>query len=352
MGDWILVDSGLRPAAEHMAWDKALLAARAAGSVPNVFRFLRFRPAALVGYHQSVSQELNEDHCRAQGIEIQRRVTGGGAIYFDPLQLGWELVFRRGDLPGGDMVSLSRFLCETAAEGLRKLGVDARFRPRNDIEVGGKKLSGTGGVMDGEAVLFQGTVLIDFDMETMLRVLRIPVEKLDAHAVASAAERVTSLKALLGVAPSLAEVQEALLAAFAQALGRSIAPGGLPDRFPEMVDEALAEVASEDWIRMVERPATEMPLHSAVLRASGGTLRADVLVDRFRNQVKQVHFSGDFFVQPKRLVPDLEASLRNRYLDDLDRVVDDFFSGREADTFGLLPSDFARVVRQAAEGAP
>ena len=33
--------------------------------------------------------------------------------------------------------------------GLRKLGVDAEFRPRNDIEVNGRKISGTGGTGAG-----------------------------------------------------------------------------------------------------------------------------------------------------------------------------------------------------------
>ena len=45
---------------------------------------------------------------------------------------------------------------------------------RNDIEIDGRKISGTGGTESGIAFMFQGTMLVDFDVETMLRALRIP----------------------------------------------------------------------------------------------------------------------------------------------------------------------------------
>ena len=88
---WRVIDTGLRPAAENIALNRALLEARQAGEIPNTLRFLRFRPSALLGYHQSAEQELDLDYCRANNITVQRRITGGGAIYFDETQIGWEL---------------------------------------------------------------------------------------------------------------------------------------------------------------------------------------------------------------------------------------------------------------------
>src|SRR5512134_3362541 len=86
---WRLIDTGLRPAAQNFALNRALLEARRTGEAPSSLRFLRFTPSALLGFHQSAEQELNLDYCREQGITVQRRITGGGAIYFDPGQLGW-----------------------------------------------------------------------------------------------------------------------------------------------------------------------------------------------------------------------------------------------------------------------
>ena len=347
--DWLVVDTGLRPAHEHMALDMAFMAACGAGEIANCFRFLRFEPSALVGFHQSPEQELNLAYCMEHGIAVQRRLTGGGAIIFDPLQLGWELVCRRSALPAGDMSAMARIICEAAARGLSHLGIDAQFRPRNDIEVEGRKISGTGGIMDGEVVLFQGTVLMDLDIATMLRVLRVPVEKLDAHAIASVSERVTSLRHLLGEAPARAAVEGALLQGFTEHLGLCFARAPLPRAVAERLPAALAEVTAPEWLGMQGRGREWMPQKSAVLRAPGGTLRAEILLDQFGNRLRQVHFSGDYFVQPRRAVVDLEAALRNTHMDDLRAVVQAFFAGREWDGFGLLPENFADVVQRAAE---
>ena len=107
-----------------------------------------------------------------------RRITGGGGLYFDEGQIGWELVFDRATLWVTDLAEVTRRICEAAALGLRNLGVPARYRPRNDIEVDGRKISGTGGFFEGNLIFYQGTLLIDFDPSKMLACLNVPAEKL------------------------------------------------------------------------------------------------------------------------------------------------------------------------------
>ena len=85
--------------------------------------------------------------------------------------------------------------------GLRHLGVRAHFRPRNDIEIQGRKISGTGGTELSGAILFQGTVLVDFDVDEMLRALRIPTEKLQDKEIESVKERVTCFEMGIGPIP-------------------------------------------------------------------------------------------------------------------------------------------------------
>lgn len=340
MTAWRLIDTGLRSAAENMALDRALLDAHQAGEIANTLRFLQFEPAALVGYHQSVAQELNEGYCRDHGVAIQRRITGGGAIYFDPGQLGWELYFRKQDLGRAEMTDISRAICEAAAAGLRRLGVNAAFRPRNDIEVDGKKLSGTGGAFDGDSVLFQGTVLVDFDIAAMLNVLRIPAEKLSAHAIASARERVTCLKRLLGRAPALAAVKDAVSAGLAEGLGIQFRQGILELREEARFQAALREIDSPDWIYLVERPLSDAPMREAVYKAPGGLIRVQAVLDTFKNRLLQITFTGDFFINPKRVVSDLEAHLRNVPLADVPERIRAFFAAHPADMLTLTPEDF------------
>jgi lipoate-protein ligase A len=344
---WRVLDTGLLGAAENMAYNRALLDARQAGESPDTLRFLRFTPSALVGYHQSVEQELNTAYCMAQGVEIQRRITGGGAIYFDETQIGWELYLNRDALGTADMEAISRRICEAAADGIRQLGVDARFRPRNDIEVDGRKISGTGGAFEGQALLFQGTLLVEFDVEKMLRVLRIPAEKLSDKAIASARERVANLRDLLGVAPALERVQGVIREAFGRAFGVEFAPGALLPAEQARYAQALREIRSEDWVHLVQKPLGERPLLRASHKFPGGLIHAAVDYDRVGERIKQIWLTGDFFIQPKRTIADLEAALRNVSIARLDETVTAFFAAHKVEMLMLEPTDFVAIIHQA-----
>jgi lipoate-protein ligase A len=344
---WRLVDTGLRPAAQNIALDRALLEARAAGEIPSTLRFLRFTPCALVGYHQSLEQEIHLDYCRAHGIEVQRRITGGGAIYFDEGQLGWELFLHRRDVGTADLAAISRRICHAAATAVSALGVEARYRPRNDIEVGGRKISGTGGVFEGEALLFQGTLLVSFDVERMLRVLRIPAEKLSDKAIAAARERVASLAELLGKRPEMHRIRGYLQEAFESEFEVEFVEEELSLTEEKRYRAALAEIESPDWVNLVSRPASALPLLEAQHKFPGGLLRACVAYDTEARAIRQVWFTGDFFVSPRRTIADLEAALRDVALERLETRVREFFRGRAVDMLALRPDDFATVVRLA-----
>lgn len=345
MGEvWRVIDTGLRSATQNIALNRALLEARQAEEIPSTLRFLRFTPSALLGYHQSAEQELNLDYCRAHGIEVQRRVTGGGAIYFDERQIGWELYLHQRDVGTTDMQAISRRICHAAATAVSALGVDARYRPRNDIEVDGRKISGTGGAFDGSALLFQGTLLIDFDVEKMLRVLRVPAEKLSDKAIASARERVANLKELLGKRPEAALIKSYLVEAFESDFGVEFSEGDLTLSEHARYQAALGEIDTPDWINLVSRPVSDMPILEAARKFSGGLLRASVAFDTRTQMIRQVWFAGDFFVNPGRTVADLEAALCNLPVDRLEWTIESFFASRPVDMLTLTPNDFFTVV--------
>jgi len=344
---WRILDTGLRRAAQNIALNRALLEARQANEAPPTLRFLRFTPAALLGFHQSAEQELNLDYCRAQGVTIQRRITGGGAIYFDETQLGWELYLHRSDLACADMQAISQRICTAAARGMQALGVAAQYRPRNDIEVDGRKISGSGGAFDGDALLFQGTLLIQFDVEKMLRVLRIPAEKLSDKAIASARERVANLADLLGYTPDLDVVQEKLSEAFATEFDVVFAPGELTAQEQERFSAALAEIDSADWVHLMRRPVTDKPTLQASIKFPAGLVQVSVIYDQVRNRIQQLWFSGDYFISPRRTIADLEACLRDSDAQALRRNVEAFFAQRQVDMLGLCAADFCAVVEAA-----
>lgn len=348
---WRVIDTGLRSAAQNIALNRALLEARQADESPSTLRFLRFTPSALVGFHQSPAQELDIDYCREAGVAIQRRITGGGAIYFDETQIGWELYLHKRDLGSADMQAISRRICEAAARGISALGVDARFRPRNDIEVEGRKISGTGGVFEGDALMYQGTLLVQFDVERMLRVLRIPAEKLSGKAIQSARDRVANLADLLGHVPAIETVHGSLMAAFRDEFGVDFCDSGLVPEERGRYHEALAEIESDGWVGMLDRPRAEAPMVEAMRKFPGGLLRVGMVYDRVRNRVRQIHFSGDFFVHPKRVIADLEAHLRDSDAARLEDGILGFFAQHQVDMLGLAAGDFALVAQEALQSA-
>ncbi|MDA8390329.1 MAG: biotin/lipoate A/B protein ligase family protein [Gammaproteobacteria bacterium] len=344
--EWRLLDTGLRSAAENMALDRTLLESAQAGGI-NTLRFLRFKPSALIGFHQSAGQELHLEYCREHGIDVSRRITGGGALYCDEGQIGWELFLDRRTFDTADMLAIAGKVCGMAVQGLRRLGIDAAFRPRNDIEVAGRKIGGTGGAFDGEALLYQGTVLVDFDIERMLKVLRIPQEKLSDKAIASARERITTLNELAGDTITIAAVQEALTGAFADGFGVTWRAQQLTADEQGLFARYRQEMDSQAWVYETDRPRLDVATVSAVRKTSGGLVRVMLLVDRPRERIKQAFITGDFFVNPKRTIVDLEAALRDSAYERLADIVDGFFATHPAQMLLLTPADIRAVIEEA-----
>src|SRR4030042_2942053 len=226
METWRLLDTGPRSASENMALDEILLELKAEGRIPHTLRFLQFsNPTVLVGHHQSVEEEVRLDYCQAKEIEINRRLTGGGALYWGRQELGWEIYISKTDprIPAR-IEDVYRTMGEASALGLRHLGAPAYFRPRNDIEIHGRKISGTGGTELSGAILFQGTILVDFDVDEMLRALRIPTEKLQDKEIESVKERITCIKWELGRTPPMETVKTALKKGFEEAFSVNFRP--------------------------------------------------------------------------------------------------------------------------------
>lgn len=348
---WRVIDTGIRRAAENLAFNRAILEARREGTIPSTLRFLQFRPSALLGYHQSAEQELNLDYCRENAIDIQRRITGGGAIYMDPGQFGWELYLTKADVGTANMEAIARRICEAAARAVSTFGLEARYRPRNDIEVSGRKISGTGGAFDGDALMYQGTLLVEFDVERMVRCLRISGEKLSDKLIADARERVVNLKELLGYVPPLAQVKQRIAETFAEEFGVAFEPGAITQVERENFDEVLAEIDTPEWVYQVQEPRPDKPILEAEAKFAGGLLRAAVAYDKAGERIRQVQFSGDIFVNPPRTVADLEAALKDCKVEDLEVVVRKFFSVRQVDMLALAPEAFIIIVRQAVRRA-
>ncbi len=344
------IDTGLREGRANIAFDAALIDLHAAGEIPDTIRFLQFRPTALVGRHQAIGRELKFDVCRERGVSVGRRITGGGAIYFDEGMLGWEVVLSRKRLPMPSLADYTASLCSAVADGLsRAFDITARFRPRNDIEVEGRKLSGTGGFFDGDTLFFQGTVLIDADPGSVMACLNVPRAKTVRHALDRPESRITTLKALLGAAPDADEVKAAVADGLHRSLQRELIP-----QAPTGLEEAQARVLFDDeigqdaFVYEIDAPGGDTHLEGEVV-TPGGTVTAFLRVEGegSARRIGEALVTGDFFITPPRVVMDLEAALRGCPVADAARTVEAFVAKASFDLLTIAPSDFVAAIDRA-----
>jgi lipoate---protein ligase len=218
------IDSGTGEAYLNMGLDEAILAAVSGGESPPTLRFYRWAPKAVsIGYFQSIREEVDLDSCFRDGVDVVRRITGGGAVFHD-MELTYSFIAPQDAVPD-DILESYRFICGGLVAGLKRLGVKAQFAPLNDIVVGGRKVSGNAQTRRMGCVLQHGTVLLGVDVESMFTYLRVPSEKMRDKAVSQVTERVTSMRQILKAETPYNKAAEAFKAGFAKALSLKLDAG-------------------------------------------------------------------------------------------------------------------------------
>lgn len=164
-----------------------------------------FPSAVSIGYFQSIDLEVNVENCKKAGIDIVRRMTGGGAVLHDS-ELTYSFITR--EYPQNILESY-KMICDPIAICLVSLGFNkVRFSPLNDVMVDGKKVSGNAQTRKEGILLQHGTILLDVDLEKMFTVLKVPKEKLRDKLIDNVRERV------MGVNRTFDEVSASLERAF------------------------------------------------------------------------------------------------------------------------------------------
>lgn len=187
----------------NMALDEYALE-RLAIDTPLFYLWQNHR-AVIIGANQSACTEVDLDYLRGHGITLARRVTGGGAVYHDLGNLNYTIVGRNADL--------NRDYPEYAGHILRALqalGVEATLSGRNDILVGGRKVSGYAKRVYKDRLMVHGTLMYDVDLATLEGVLSPRPEKLVSKGIASVRSRVTNLRGHLPQVNGIAHFKECL----------------------------------------------------------------------------------------------------------------------------------------------
>jgi lipoyltransferase/lipoate-protein ligase len=248
---WRLIDMRIEDAPTQMAIDEAIAINRLPEGNPNTVRLYRWKPSAVsIGYFQSLEKEVNLDECSRLGVDIIRRITGGGAVFHDYNgEITYSLVAPETDpkMPR-DILASYQVICGAIIHGLKRLGVDAEFKPVNDIAAGGKKISGNAQTRRHGVVLQHGTVLVDSDIPTMFRVLRVSDAKISDKMIKAVEERVTNVRRYLGRKVSFTEARDALVYGFEDIFDVHLEPGRLTAGEERTVGELKAKYMSAEWV--------------------------------------------------------------------------------------------------------
>ena len=298
-------DDGLRSAGEHLALDHAL-----AHEAPAL-RFARYPLAAALGAHEDAALAVRGDYCGEQQIDVIRRPSGGGALYLDQTQLTWTLALPASGREPGVLARLLRRHGEAVVAALDELGVPAVFQFPNDIEVDGRKIAvGFVGEENGHW-LVQGSLLItEPDTENMLKILRVPTEKLSAQGVLSARQRLLCLEECLDGPADWEWVRVTLAEALAEAFGLYLMDEPPAARVSQAGD--AAEVSVSRATVAVDLPATQIPtgkVMKAFRKTPGGTLYLSIKLGP-GGRIRQAAFSGTVQVSPGSFFNDIASALR------------------------------------------
>ena len=153
-----------------------------------VFLFWRTTPTVMVGKYQNTLEEINKKYADEHGINVVRRMSGGGTIYTD--LGGWQFTFI--EYWGTDEIHFKEYI-SPVIDALRALDIPAEFNGRNDLVVKGRKFSGNAQYkLDGSTV-HHGSLLFDTDIEQMVESTTVDEYKITSKSIKSVRDRVTNI---------------------------------------------------------------------------------------------------------------------------------------------------------------
>jgi lipoate-protein ligase A len=252
---WRLLSLKASDGFANMAVDEAVLTARIKSSVPNTLRFYRWIPSTVsVGRFQNVEDEVQLDNCRKEGVNVVRRITGGGTVYHDREgEITYSVVAKTQDLGTADIGLLYARLYGGLTEALRTLGVESDFcagtpKACPNLTVRGKKISGSAQTHRGGVVLQHGTLLLEVNLEKMFTFLRVPWARTRTQVITAAREKITSVDEELGRRITIEESAAALTKGFSRALNVELVNGELTPYEADLAAELLRDKYSyNEW---------------------------------------------------------------------------------------------------------
>ncbi|MFX0107839.1 MAG: lipoate--protein ligase [Candidatus Hodarchaeota archaeon] len=315
------------------------------------------KPLVSLGYFQEIEKDIDLEFCRENNIVVTRRVIGGGGVYLDDGQMFYQLI-HRGDSPVSvkNVDGYYRKFLEAPVEAYRNLGIDAEFKPVNDIQVEGRKISGNGAGDVGDARILTGNLIFDFNYDMMVKVLKVPDEKFRDKIAQGLRARLSTIQRETGKTFDRKEVKKDLLKLFEEKLNIKLVSKELTDWEKSRMNELRSKYLSEEWLhwrtggrmdaRTVRISATTT-IGTADYKAPGGLIR--ITVEDHEGTIKDIIISGDFTMLPLEGITNLEKALLGARIDG-DEILNRIkaaYSEHSIESPGVTPEDIETAIKTA-----
>ncbi len=254
MDTWRLIPLRTYNGFMNMAIDEAIQTARATEKIPNTLRFYRWQPSTVsIGKNQIPDNEVYLDNCKKLGVDMVRRISGGGTVYHDyEGEVTYSVIAKVNDLGTADVTSVYAVIYDAITDALRLLGIPADYSSGDqkncpNLSVAGKKISGSSQAISKGVVLQHGTLLVSVDLPRMFTLLRFKTATC-AQAADVAKRKITSVQQELGHEVTHETVANALAQGFKAILKIAVEPGELTPFELELADKLYKEkYATDDW---------------------------------------------------------------------------------------------------------
>jgi len=257
MQPWRLIKLQTADAKTNMAVDEAIMKARIENKVPNTLRFYQWNPSAVsIGRFQTLEEQIQVQNCKKLGVDIIRRISGGGAVYHDSEgEITYSIVAKLSDLGCNDLDMVSAYpkICSGLNEAVIILGTKAEYRPPDpkrcpNLAISGKKISGNAQTSKKGVLLQHGTFMMDIDHEKMFSLLRVPWAKTLDDVVAVSKRKLTSARQEVGSDFSTKDAHQALIDGFKTALNIELVESELTEYEKNLAEKIKKErFGTEEW---------------------------------------------------------------------------------------------------------
>jgi len=152
----------------------------------RILYFYVNRKAVIIGRNQNPWIECNLNQLNADGVQLVRRVSGGGAVYHDEGNLNFSFMCHEKNYDEKEQTGI-------ILNALRLLGIHAETTGRNDIAIEGRKFSGNAYCRRQNIQQRHGTLLVNSELGIFDKYLSVSKKKLIAKGVKSVRSRVCNL---------------------------------------------------------------------------------------------------------------------------------------------------------------